>query len=304
MGTRDIFIMLEKLSSFVELARSKRPKIVAVAAAEDSHALEAIKWIRNDGLAEAILIGCRDKIISLAENLKFDISHVEIIDLPDKTEACKEAVRVVKSGQADILMKGLVDSAIYLRAILNKETGIAASRLVTQLAFIESPHYHKLFAITDAGITITPDQRDKATMIAQSVNVLHQIGIAVPKVALIAAVEHITPAIAATVDAAALSGIAYDNCIVEGPLSIDLAFNKESCRHKGLHSQVGGDIDLAVLPDINSANVFYKTVMQLGGALSASTLTGTAKPVVFTSRSDTAKTKYFAIACAISQCKD
>jgi phosphate butyryltransferase len=298
-----IFFMLKKLSSFVELARKKSPKTIAVAAAEDTYTLEAIKLIKDEGLGNAILIGCREKIVSLAEKLNFDIKEIELIDIPDKTMACKEAVSLVKSGRADILMKGLVDSSVYLRAILNKETGITKSRLVTQLAFIEAPHYHKLFAITDAGINIAPDQQDKATMITQSVELLQQVNISFPKVALIAAVEHASPAIQATMDAVALSDIAYDDCIVEGPLSVDLAFSEESCRHKGLSTQVGGDVDLIVLPDINSANIFYKTMMQFGGASSASFLTGTSVPVVFTSRSDSSRTKFFAIACAISQCK-
>lgn len=296
--------MLKKLSSFVELARKKRPKIIAVAAAEDTYTLEAIKSIKDEGLGDAILVGCRKKILHLAEKINFDIKEIELIDIPDKAMACKEAVSLVKSGRADILMKGLVDSSVYLRAILNKETGITKSRLVTHVAFIESPHYHKLFAITDAGINIAPDRQDKAAIITQAVELLHQVNISIPKVALIAAVEHATPAIQATMDATALSDIAYDDCIIEGPLSVDLAFCAESCRHKGLSTLVGGNVDLIVLPDINSANVFYKTIMQLGGATSASVLTGTSVPVVFTSRSDSSRTKFFAIACAISQCKD
>lgn len=299
-----VCFMLKQLSSFVELARKKNPKTIAIAAAEDTYALEAIKLIKDEGLGDAILVGCRETISSLARKINFDIKDTEVINIPDKTQACKEAIALVKSGRADILMKGLVDSSIYLRAILNKDAGITKSRLVTQLAFIESPHYHKLFAITDAGINIAPDRRDKATMITQSVELLHRVNISVPRVGLIAAVEHASPSIQATIDAVALSNVVYDDCIVEGPLSVDLAFSKDSCRHKGLSSQVGGDVDLIVLPDINSANIFYKTVTQLGGASSASVLTGTSVPVVFTSRSDSSRTKFYAVACALSQCKD
>lgn len=295
--------MLNQLNSFIELARGQNKKKIAVAAAEDAFALAAIKRIIEEGLGEAILVGCREKIVTIAGSLNFDIGKVEIIDVPDKTQACKEAVALVKSGMADILMKGLVDSSVYLRSILNKDTGIAESRLVSQLAFIESPFYHKLFAITDAGINIAPALNDKKTMLTQSVDLLHRLKINNPKVALIAAVEHVTPAIQATVDANEISNTPYDNCIVEGPLSVDLAFNQDSCRHKGLSTQVGGDVDLIVLPDINSANVFYKTVMQFGNVSSASILTGTSAPVVFTSRSDTPMTKYFSIACAIALCK-
>lgn len=296
--------MLKQLDSFFELARKKSPKTIAVAAAEDAFALDAIRMIVEQGLGNAILVGCREKIVTIAGRLDFDVKGIEIIDIPDKTQACREAVALVKSGKADILMKGLVDSPIYLRAILNKKSGIAESSLVTQLAFIQSPFYKKLFAITDAGINISPTQQEKRTMVIQAVDLLHRLNIRNPKVAIIAAVEHATPAIQATIDAAEISQEAFPHCIVEGPLSVDLAFNKESCRHKGLDTQVGGDVDLIVLPDVNSANIFYKTVIQLGSASSASVLTGTSVPVVFTSRSDTATTKYFSIACAIAQCKD
>lgn len=295
--------MLESLESFVELARNKSEKIVAVAAAEDSHALEAIKLIIEQRLGKAILIGCREEIVSISASISFNIENVEIIDIPDKMLACEKAVALVKQGNADILMKGLVDSSIYLRAILNKEHGICQSSLVTQIAFIQSPYYHKLFAATDAGINIAPTFSDKEKMLRQSVDIFHLLGIKKPKVAVIAAVERVTKAIPATQDADMLSQSIYADCVVEGPLSIDLAFSFESCEHKGISSKVGGDVDLILLPEINSANVFYKTMTQLGAANSASFLTGTSAPVVFTSRSDSAKTKYFAIACAIAQCK-
>lgn len=296
--------MLKQLDSFLELAKRKSPKTIAVAAAEDAFALEAIRMIVMQGIGNAILVGCREKITTIAGRLDFDIRDIEIIDITDKTQACNKAVELVKAGKADILMKGLVDSPVYLRAVLNKTFGIAKSSLVTQLAFIQSPFYKKLFAITDAGINIAPTKQDKEIMVTQAVDLLHRLDINNPKVAIIAAVEHATPAIPATMDAAELSEETYENCIVEGPLSVDLAFSHESCRHKGLDSRVGGDVDLIVLPDVNSANIFYKTVMQLGSGSSASVLTGTSAPVVFTSRSDTATTKYFSIACAIAQCKD
>lgn len=295
--------MLKKLNSFVELAQSKSPKTIAVAAAEDAHALKAIKCIIDEGLGKAILIGDRGKITAIAEAIHFDLLQTDILDIPDKAEACKKAVMLVKTAQADILMKGLVDSSIILDAILDKEAGIATSTVVSQLAFIESPRYHKLFAITDAGIDVAPNQQDKAMMIAQSVEVLHRVDITMPKVALIAAVEHPCPDIQATMDAAALSDVVYHDCIVEGPLSVDQAFSKECCEYKNSATRVGGDVDLVVLPDINSANIFYKTVMLLGGAMSASVLTGTAVPVVFACRSDSSRTKYYSLACAISQCK-
>ncbi len=299
--------MLKSLDTFVELARKKQNKKVAVAAAEDRHALEAVKRLVEEKLADPVLVGDREKIQAISEKLNYDFSKYELIDEKDAAKACQKAVGIVRDGGADVLMRGLVDSSYYLKAILNKERGLKKSRLVSQMAFIQSPNYHKVFAYSDSGINIAPSLGDKAIMIQQAVEAFHRLGVENPKVAVIAAVESLKEAIPATLDAAALTMMNYrkaiKGCVVEGPLSIDLAFSAESCTHKGLETKVGGDVDLILLPDINGANIFYKTMTFLGGASGASFITGTTAPIVFPSRSDSVDTKYYAMAAAIAQCE-
>lgn len=298
--------MLESLESFVLLAKKNPGKTIAVAAAEDLSTLKAIKQVREQNLAQTILIGNRDKIQQYCEQLAFNVKDSEIIHSPDNFDACNTAVSLVKRREADVLMKGMVNSSIYLRAILDKANGLRSSGLISQVAFIESPFYHKVFAMTDAGLNILPSLKDKAEMIRQAVATFKLLNIQRPRVAIISAQENISESIPASIDAAVLSMMGFrqmlGDCVVEGPLSIDLAFSADSCRHKKIESRVGGDTDLALFPDINSANTFYKTVTQLYSGKSASFLAGTIAPIVFTSRSDRVETKYYSIACALAQC--
>ncbi|QKN79835.1 phosphate acyltransferase [Scandinavium goeteborgense] len=298
--------MLKSLEQFVTLAKKNGKKRIAVAAAEDLYTLDALKHLVQAELGTPVLVGDKEKITKLADLLEFDISEYEIFHQPDLALSCAKAVALVKEGKADLLMRGLVDSAIYLRAILHKETGLRGSGLISQIAFLESPRYHKLMAFTDSGINISPTLAQKKMMIQQSVTVFHQLGIKNPKVAVIAATENVKEAIPATTDAAMLSMMNRRNeiaeCVVDGPLSIDLAFSKSSCWHKQLESEVGGDADLVLFPDINSANAFYKTMTLFGETSGASLILGTCAPVVFPSRSDTSETKFYAMACAIAVC--
>ena len=298
--------MLDSLDALVLLAKNNTGKTIAVAAAEDLHTLEALKRIQQQYLVRMILVGDREKIYQYCETLAFDIRDTEVIHSPHSTEACSIAVSLVKQGRADVLMKGMVNSGIYLRAILDKVNGLRASGLIAQMALIEAPFYHKIFAITDAGLNISPSLKDKTEIIRQIVGMFRRLNIQKPRIALISAQENISESIPASVDAAVLSMMGFrqmlGECIVEGPLSIDLAFSADSCRHKGIETRVGGETDCALFPDINSANTFYKTITQLYSGKSASFLTGTTAPVVFTSRSDTVETKYYSVACALAEC--
>jgi phosphate butyryltransferase len=298
--------MLKTLNTFVELARQKKNKKIVIAVADDSHVLEAIKRVIKEKLAEPIFIGDRANILKIASDVSLDIKKYEIIDEPNHQQACQKAVELIRAGAADVLMKGLVNSSIYLRAILNSEKGLKKSKLVMQMAFIESPHYHKIFAYADSGINIAPNLNEKVAMLKQAVDVFHRLGIKQPKIGIISAVENINENIPSTVDAGSLTMMNrrgdIKGCLIDGPLSIDLAFSKEACEHKRLNTQVGGDVDLILLPEINSANVFYKTVCFLGGAKGASIMAGTIAPVVFPSRADSVETKFFAMACGIAQC--
>ncbi|ATL91579.1 phosphate acetytransferase [Aeromonas sp. CU5] len=302
-------MLLSSLESFVEIAKNKsklRKLKIAVAAAEDETTLFALKMLSDQGIAEPILVGDRDIIVSLADKLGYDIDRYEVIHEKNKGEACKQAVALVKEGHADMLTRGSIGTPEYLRPILHRETGLKKAKIVSQAAFIQIATYHKVFAYTDSGINISPDVNEKAQMIQQCVDVFHSLGVSKPKVAVIAATEGVKTAMPSTIDAAILTQMnrrdSIKGCLVDGPLSIDLAFSSESVKHKGITTEVGGDVDLILLPDINSANVFYKTTTFLGGAKAASFIIGTIAPVDFPSRSDSVETKYYAIACALAQC--
>lgn len=300
--------MLKSLETFVEIAKSKTVKKIAVAAAEDRTTLKALKLITEQKIAEPILVGDKEKIFQISEEMALDVHGFEVIDEKNKSKACQKAVALVKEGKADVLTRGALGTPEYLRPILHRETGLKKAKLVSQAGFVHIPTYHKVFAFTDSGINIAPDVNEKAQMIQQCVNVFHNVGIENPKVAVIAATEGVKTAMPSTIDAAILTQMnrrgGIKGCTVDGPLSIDLAFSKESVEHKGLDTQVGGDVDLILLPDINAANTFYKTSTFLGGAKAASFIIGTIAPVDFPSRSDSVETKYYAMACAIAQCAE
>lgn len=300
--------MLKSLETFVEIAKSKTIKKIAVAAAEDRTTLKALKRLTEQHIAKPILVGDKEKIFQISEEIAFDVHGFEVIDEKDKSKACQKAVSLVKEGKANVLTRGALGTPEYLRPILHRETGLKKAKLVSQAGFVHIPTYHKVFAFTDSGINISPDVNEKAQMIQQCVNVFHNVGVDNPKVAVIAATEGVKTAMPSTIDAAILSQMnrrgGIKGCTVDGPLSIDLAFSKESVEHKGLNTEVGGDVDLILLPDINAANTFYKTSTFLGGAKAASFIIGTIAPVDFPSRSDSVETKYYAMACAIAQCVD
>ncbi|WP_108652540.1 phosphate acyltransferase [Dongshaea marina] len=298
--------MLRTLQTFVEIAKAKTDKRIAVAAAEDRTTLQALKRIVEEGIATPILVGDEQKIEKFSQEIDFDIRSFRLIDVKVPFKACQKAVELVREGEADVLTRGLLSTPDYLRPILHKDKGLKNARLVSHAAFLEMPTYHKVFAFTDSGINIAPDVNDKALMIQNCVKVFHSVGIDNPKVSVMAATEGVKTAIPSTIDAAILTQMnrrgSIQGCVVDGPLSVDLTFSKESVAHKGMDTPVGGDADLILLPDINAANAFYKSCTFLGGARGASFIMGTMAPIDFPSRSDSIETKFYSMACVVAQC--
>ena len=290
------------LESLVERARAKGRQKLAVAVAEDEDVLNAVRNVRSDGLIEPILIGNKEKIESVAKICKLSISDIEIIHEPDAPQACKLAVRLIADGKASILMKGRVSTNILLKAILEKENGISCRNLLSHLAFFESPYYHKVFCVTDAAVNISPDFNDKVSIVQNAVHVFHKLGVQTPRVGILAAIESVNPKMEATVHAARLKAMnkrnQLDGCIIDGPIALDVAVSKEAASHKGIISEVAGDVDILLAPDINSGNILYKSLNFLGGSFSAAILTGATVPIVMTSRADLEKTKFLSIALA------
>lgn len=294
---------MKAIADILAAARAAGRKRIAVAAAQEASALEAVLDAKAAGIAEPILIGDLEAIRAIASELGADLSGLRMIEEKDYAKAAAAAVALVRSGEADVLMKGVLDTSILLKAALNKEVGLNAGRLTSHVAVIESPHYHKLFIVTDAAINIAPDLQGKLDIVANAVAVSRSIGVELPKVAMLAAVEKVNPdKMPCTADAALITQMnrrgQVKGCVVDGPLALDNAISAESARIKKIVSDVAGDADVLVVPDIEAGNVLYKALLDLGGAKGAGIVAGAAKPIVLTSRADSRETKLASIALA------
>jgi len=294
--------MFTKLSEIVEVAKSKPTRKVAVAAAADKPVLKAIKEAMMQNIVIPVLVGNTEEIKKIAKEIDFDISNIEIIEESNPRQAAVVAVEQIRKGNADVLMKGLVGSGPFLKAVLDKEKGLRKSATLSHVAFFETPFYHKIIGLSDAALNVEPEFNEKVAILKNGVDAFHKLGIKEPKVAVIGAVETVNPKMQPSTDAALMTMMNRRNqisgCIVDGPLALDNAVSLEAAQHKGIESPVAGEVDLILTPDIYSANIMYKTLNFLGGATSAAVIMGATVPVILTSRSDTEHTKHMSIALA------
>ena len=277
-------------------------KKVAVAVAQDEPVLEAVKAAKERGIADAILVGDTEKIKAIAHGIDMDLNDFEILHEEDVNKAALLAVQLVSSGSADMVMKGLVDTATFLRSVLNKEVGLRTGKLMSHVAVFEIEGIDRLILLTDAAFNTYPELKDKASMINNSVKVAHACGVQVPKVAVIGAVEVVNPNMPATIDAALLAKMndrgQIKGCIVDGPFALDNAISEEAAEHKGVKGEVAGKADILLLPNIDVANVMYKTLTYMSECKNGGLLVGTSAPVILTSRADSFETKVKSIAIA------
>ncbi len=295
--------MFSSLADIEEKVKARNQlKRLVLSAAEDTHALEAVMKAHANGIIYPILVGNKDKINIIAETYGFDLTGFEIHHEADQTMAVEKSVRMIRNGEADILMKGKCNTATLLKGILNKEWGMRKGKLLSHFALFEIPSYHKLLALTDVAINLTPDLKDKIAILNNAVSFMNGLGWKKPKVAIIAAVEVINEAMPATVDAAAISLMAergqIRNCIVGGPMGLDSAVNLESAKQKMINSEVAGDADLLLFPQLESGNVMYKSLAFLANGIVASVVLGATAPVVLTSRADSEESKLNSIILA------
>ncbi|MFC2101573.1 bifunctional enoyl-CoA hydratase/phosphate acetyltransferase [Bacteroidota bacterium] len=295
--------VLTKLSDLEELAkRSLKKKKLVLAVAQDEHSLGAVTTVVKKGIIEAILVGSGAKIRAIADKLKLDISGMTIIEEEDDKQAVKLAVKMVHDHEGDILMKGNVPTAMLLRAVLDKESGLRKSDVLSHFTLFELPTYHKLIGLTDAAMIIAPDLKTKVAIINNAVDFMNRLGINNPKVAILGAVEVVNESMPATMDAAIIAKMGQrkqiKNCIIDGPLAYDNAVSAESAHHKGIVSDVAGDADLLIVPDIEAGNILYKAYGFSSNAILAANVLGAAAPIVLTSRSDTEEAKQASIIMA------
>lgn len=285
------------LSKVSECSRKK----VSVAVAQDGPVLEAVEVARQRGIADAILVGDADKISAIAKELNIDLANFEIIDIKDDIEAATKAVSLVHDGEADMYMKGLINTKDFLKSVLNKECGLRTDKTLSHVCVFEMKNHDGLLFLTDVAFLPYPTLEDKVAIINNTVEIAHACGIDTPKVAPIAAVEVVNPKMPVTVEAAELTKMCEEGkitgCIVDGPLSLDLAIDKEAAKHKGAEGRkIVGDADILLFPDIHAGNITYKALTHLCECKNGNILTGTKAPVILTSRSDSTEVKVNSLA--------
>lgn len=294
--------MIKSFEEVLQKVKNQSIKKVAVAVAQDKHVLEAVKDAKAQGIAEAVLVGDKLKIQAIAEEIGMDLKQFELIDEANPNKAALKAVELVSTGKADMVMKGLVETANFLRAVLNKEIGLRTGKLMSHVGVFEISNLNRLIFLTDAAFNMYPELKDKIDIVKNAVTVAQAVGVEKPRVAAICAVEVVNPSMQATVDASILSKMndrgQIKGCIIDGPLALDNALSEEAASHKGITSEVAGKADILLMPNIESGNIMYKTLTYTTDCKNGGLLVGTAAPVILTSRSDSHETKMYSIALA------
>lgn len=294
--------MLKNLSQLHDMARGHSRRRLALAAAHDANAIDAVMNAHDNGLIDGILIGEEQKIRQIAEDKGLDLSAYTVIDEPDNALAAAKAVKMVRDGEAEVLMKGNLGTGTLLKAVLNKEQGLRTGEQISHLAIFELDAYHKLIGLTDAAMNIAPDFDEKVSITRNAVNYFRQLGVDRPKVAMLSAVETVNPAMKSSMEGSAIAKMGdrgqIKNCVIDGPLAFDNAVSQTSAQTKGISSPVAGDADILVSDAIDVANVLYKALIYFAGAKCAAVILGAAAPVVLTSRADSDETKLNSIALA------
>lgn len=293
--------MITTFTDILNCVKGKPRKTIAVAMAEEDDVLRAISHAYHQGIADAVLVGHKERIIKCSEEHQIDVSQFDIVQADTEQQAVAISISLIREHLADTLMKGRCNTATLLRGVLDKEQGLRSGKLLSHLGVFEVPNYRKLLLMSDAAMNIAPDLVAKATILENAVAAAHLLGMELPKVALIAAVEKVNyEAMPCTIDAAVICQMAargqIKNCVVDGPMALDNAVSKKSCEVKGLDSPVGGDADVLIMPDIEAANIFYKSMAYISGAKSAGLILGARVPIILTSRADSEEVKFLSIA--------
>ena len=296
--------MITNFDQMFEQLRSKPKKRLVAAWAVDDHTISAVYMAVEAGIVEGILAGDEAMIQKVCQEHNYDLSKLTVVNNPNELKSIAQAVDMVNAGEADILMKGLCSTDKYMRGILNKERGLLPPKAVlSHVCLVQHPHYHKLLVISDIAVIPAPDLKQKQAMINYVVSTAKALGVEKPKVAMVTATEQMLPGMPACVEAAMLSKMSdrgqIAGCIVDGPLALDVALCKEAAEIKKLKSEVAGDADCLVFPNIESANVFYKVSGHFcPGVKMAAMVAGAKAPCVLSSRADSTEVKLNSIALA------
>ena len=297
-------MIIKSAQDLIDSLRKSNPKRISVAVAEDKEVLSALFEAITLNIVRPILVGDSARIAEISREIGLDSDKVEIVHAGTAEEAIDKSMEEVSSGRAQVLMKGFVNTAAFLKAVLDKKYGLRKSCLLSHTALFFPEVYHKPVMVTDAALNLFPSLKDKIAIIDNAVHVMNRLGIETPKVALLAHNEVPTDKVPASMDALKIKSMnangEIQGCIVDGPLSLDTAISYDACQHKNITSPVGGDADILICPDIISANILYKSMGFLAKAHCAAILSGAKIPIVVASRAEDARTKLLSIALAMN----
>ena len=294
---------MRSFNDVIKYAKERGPKTISVACSQDKEVLMAVDIAKREGIAKAILVGDIEKTKSIANELNIDLSEYELIEEKDLAKASLKAVSLVSEGKADMVMKGLVDTSIILKAVLDKEVGLRTGNILSHVAVFDVKGYDRLFFITDAAMNLSPDLQGKKQIIENACVVAHALDIDEPKVAAICAKEKVNPKMQDTVDAKDLEEMCANGdikgCIVGGPFALDNAVSEEAAKHKGMSHPIAGKADILLAPDIEAGNILYKSLVFFSETKNAGVIVGAKAPIILTSRADSEETKLNSIALGV-----
>ncbi len=294
---------LRHFAKMLERAKEGKRQRLSVAAPTDDDVLEGVKLAVEEGIVESILVGDADQIRSTAEKVGFNLEGVRLIDERDPTKACRTATKLVRDGEADLLMKGMVTTADLMRAVLDDTIGLRTGRILSHVSVFDIPNFDRLIFVTDGGINIAPNLSQKKEITQNAIDLARSLGVERPKVAALAAIETVNPSMPSTLEAACLAKMAdrkqIKGGIVDGPLALDNAINLNAAREKGIESPVAGQADILLVPDIETGNLVGKSLVYFAGATLGGLVVGAAVPIVLTSRADLPISKLVSIALAV-----
>ena len=301
--------MITNFTQLLEHVRTGRPMRLIGVAAEDDATILAMYEAEKEGLITPVLVGNQEKIQAVLQKHQLQFANAEFIQADTFEQSAAVSVELIRQKRGDVLMKGLLDTSIFLKAIVNKQTGLPIHGLLSHVMVFSVPaHYPKLILTSDGGMVLYPDLEQKKHILHNSLLVAKALEISHPMVAVLCAKEKVNPKMPATVDAAALKELALagefgPDVTVEGPISMDLAFSKEHAQVKGYTSAVCGETDIVILPNIEAGNIMGKTISTLYGDSCAGVIAGCRTPIVMPSRGDTDQSKLYAIAlgCAMAR---
>ena len=295
--------MIKRIRDIEQYLDRENPKIIGVAAAEDQDIMELVKEMEQRRIARFVLVGDSEKITGLLEENGILKETVSVIHCPDHGEAARTVVRLAKSGECDLIMKGNLHTSVFLKAVLDKENGLNTGKMLSQITVYDRPGGEGIQLMTDCARAIEPGLEEKKAIIENAVELMRRLGYDCPKVAMVSALEVVNPKIPDTMDAAVLSKMCdrgqIKNCIVDGPLALDNAVSEEAARHKNITGPVAGHADILVFPNLQVANCVFKSLIFFAKMDTAAVIMGTKVPVVMTSRTDTVENKMLSIMFSI-----